>query len=148
MAKHHSMELTMPITITFDIEEASVTDSNDRTRILLAFTRFGWENIGGSCWRYPSLAGGGGHHSEDWFNQVIPALMYFRSLVVHSAMNVTQFSIDAHSEAGYRSAPAVGQPIKDGNNLALSNPNMAPGTEAALSDARLKQFVIDAANSL
>ncbi len=45
----------MPVTITFDIEDASVKDVNDRGRIYAAFQRLGWENIGGSAWRYPAL---------------------------------------------------------------------------------------------
>ena len=65
----------MPVTITFDIEDASVQDVNDRGRIYASFQRFGWENIGGSAWRYPAL--GSQNISEDWFNHVIPALMYF-----------------------------------------------------------------------
>ena len=107
----------MPVTLTFDIEDASVQDPNDRTRIQVAFLRFGWEHIGGSARRYPRL--GAAHTSEDWMNHVIPALMYFRSLVEHSGMNVTTFTLDAHSEAGYRANanPAVGQPILGGNAI-------------------------------
>jgi hypothetical protein len=41
----------MPVILTFDIEDASVRDPNDRTRIQVAFLRFGWEHIGGSAWR-------------------------------------------------------------------------------------------------
>src|SRR6266850_2463368 len=110
----------MPITMTFDIEQASVRDPNDRTRIIVAFKRFGWEHIGGSAWRYPAL--GTDHPSEDWFNHVIPALMYFRAIVEHSQMQVTQFTIDAHSEAGYRGAAAIhptGQPILSAQQIAL-----------------------------
>ncbi len=146
---HHLGEATMPITMTFDIEEASINDANDRTRINLAFERLGWENLGGSCWRYPSLGGGGAHPSEDWFNNVIPALMYFRSIVEHSGMNVTQFTIDAHSEAGYRQLPApVGQPIELGANVGLHQSAQAPNTQVILSEQRLRRFITDAANSL
>lgn len=134
----------MPITVTFDIEEASLQDPNDRGRIYAAFIRLGWENIGGSCWRYPALDKGGEHHSEDWMNHVIPALMYFRSIVEHSGMNVTQFTIDAHSEAGYRAGPpAVGQKIETAANIKYYQ-NGAP----ILSENRLKKFIADAATSL
>jgi len=85
----------MPITLTFDIENASVTDVNDRSRIIACFQRFGWEHIGGSAWRYPAL--GTSNVSEDWFNHVIPALAYFRSLVCHANLDVYNFTIDAHS---------------------------------------------------
>ena len=139
----------MPITLSFDIEQASIQDPNDRMRIELAFKRFGWEHVGGSSWRYPAL-GTDQHPSEDWFNHVIPAMMYFRSLVAHSGMNVTKFTIDAHSEAGYRgtAAPPIGQPIQAGGAVSMYAPNMAPATEAILSEQRLKQFFQAAENSL
>lgn len=139
----------MPITFSFYIEQASIDDTNDRTRIELCFRRFGWEHIGGSSWRYPAL-GTGTHPSEDWFNHVVPALMYFRSIVEHGGMNVTKFTIDAHSEAGYRSNanPAVGQPITAANLMTLYPPNLSAATEATLSATRLQQFVADAAASL
>lgn len=136
----------MPVTLTFDIENASVRDVNDRERIFQAFERLGWENIGGSCWRYPKLSNAQQHASEDWFNHVIPALMYFRALVEHSGMNVTQFTIDAHSEAGYRQGPpVVGQPIEAGANV-----TMYPSTHVAtaLSEQRLRQFISDCAGTL
>src|SRR5580692_3862224 len=104
----------MPITLTFDIDSTSVQDNNDRTRIIAAFERFGWEHIGGSAWRYPRL--GAQPPSEDWFNHVIPALMYFRCLVEHASLRVTKFAIDAHSEAGHKD-PAIGQPIKAGADI-------------------------------
>ena len=141
-------EREMPVTLTFDIEEASVTDANDRNRIQVAFLRFGWEHIGGSAWRYPAL--GAEHPSEDWMNHVVPALMYFRSIVEHSNMNVTKFTLDAHSEAGYRqhAAPPVGEPIAPGNTITMYPPGLAPASELVLSENRLKQFVTDAASSL
>ncbi len=76
--------------------------------------------------------------------------MYFRAIVEHSGMNVTKFTLDAHSEAGYRgnANPPVGQPIAAGAALNLYAPNLAANTEAILSEARLRQFVSDAANSL
>jgi hypothetical protein len=139
----------MPITLSFDIEQASVQDTNDRMRIELAFRRLGWEHIGGSSWRYPAL-GTDEHPSEDWFNHVVPALMYFRSLVSHSGMNVTKFTLDAHSEAGFRGTATlpIGQPIRTAATMTPYAPNLAPATEAILSEARLRQFFTDAENSL
>ena len=139
----------MPITLSFDIEQASIQDTNDRMRIELAFKRFGWEHVGGSSWRYPAL-GTDEHPSEDWFNHVIPAMMYFRSLVAHSGMNVTKFTIDAHSEAGYRgtAVPPIGQPIKGGADINMYAPNIAPATEAILSELRLRKFLQTAEESL
>lgn len=134
----------MPITITFDIENASVRDSNDRTRIYAAFQRLGWENIGGSAWRYPAL--GSENVSEDWFNHVIPALMYFRSMVQHASLNVTSFTVDAHSEAGYRgkAVPTIGAAIASSHDV-----EMYPSQyDAALSEVRLRRFIADSADSL
>lgn len=133
----------MPVTITFDIEDASVQDVNDRGRIYASFQRFGWENIGGSAWRYPAL--GSQNISEDWFNHVIPALMYFRSLVEHAGINVYNFTIDAHSEAGHRGKanPPLGSAIANAANIA-----MYPSAYTSLSEQRLRKFVADAALSL
>lgn len=138
----------MPITVSFDVESQSVTDPNDRTRIQVAFLRLGWEHIGGSCWRYPRL--GTINVSEDWLNHVIPALMYFRSIVEHSGMNVYRFTIDAHSEAGYRgdTNPSVGQPIQNGEQITMYATALEPGHEEKLSEDRLKKFISDAAGSL
>lgn len=136
----------MPITITYDIDDSTVHDSNDRTRIIACFQRFGWEHIGGSAWRYPAL--GSTNISEDWFNHVIPALMYFRSLVEHAGINVYNFTIDAHSEAGHRgkATPPLGEAITAGHNLVMYPAN--PSYDGVLSEARLRRFVTDAASSL
>lgn len=139
----------MPITLTFDIDQDSVQDANDRNRIILNFRRFGWEHIGGSAWRYPAL--GTTNVSEDWFNHVIPALMYFRSLVEHAGLRVYNFTLDAHSEAGHRgnANPPLGTPIQNADHILMYPPNMNdPAREAQLSEERLKRFVSDAAQSL
>ncbi len=136
----------MPITLSFDIEQASVQDPNDRTRIQIAFLRLGWEHIGGSSWRYPRI--GAEYESEDWFNHVVPALMYFRSIVEHSGMTVTRFTLDAHSEAGYRNTPTAGAPIHQADKIQMYDTDLAPEHEAKLSEERLRQFVSAAASSL
>jgi hypothetical protein len=134
----------MPITLTFDIDEASITDTNDRGRMSAAFARLGWEHIGGSAWRYPAL--GTTNASEDWLNHVVPALMYFRSLVEHANLNITKFTIDAHSEAGYRVGnPPVGAMIQHSHAIRMYA--QAPDTDV-LSEQRLRTFVADAATSL
>ena len=134
--------------VSFDIEQASVKDGNDRTRIQVAFLRLGWEHIGGSCWRYPAL--GTQHASEDWMNHVVPALMYLRSIVEHSGMNMFRFTIDAHSEAGFRGDlnPIVGQAILPSGQIVMYPTGLQPNHEDKLSEARLQQFIADAATSL
>jgi hypothetical protein len=118
-------------------------DANDRQRIIECFSRLGWEHIGGSAWRYPTL--GADHPSEDWFNHVIPALMYFRSLVTHAGIRVSKFALDAHSEAGYRHNPVepIGRPIQISQDI-----DTYPHAGIALSDERLKKFIQDCADSL
>jgi hypothetical protein len=136
----------MPITITFDIEDASISDGNDRSRIAACFRRFGWEHIGGSAWRYPAL--GTDNVSEDWFNHVVPALSYFRSLVCHANLNVYNFTIDAHSEAGHRgrAVPPLGEAIRQAADITLYP---TTGTnDAALSERRLRDFVQACADDL
>ena len=132
--------------MTFDIDSASIVDPNDRTRIIACFQRFGWEHIGGSAWRYPAL--GTANVSEDWFNHVIPALTYFRSLVCHANLDVYNFTIDAHSEAGHRgkAVPPLGQPIKQAAALTLYPAN--PAYSAALSEQRLRDFMQACADDL
>lgn len=136
----------MPITITFDIDDATVSDGNDRNRITASFRRLGWEHIGGSAWRYPAL--GTANTSEDWFNHVIPALMYFRSIVEHAGINVYNFTIDAHSEAGHRgkASPPLGEPITDSANITMYQ--TIASNDSVLSEARLRKFISDAADSL
>ena len=136
----------MPITVTFDIDDATVLDGNDRTRILTCFTRFGWERVGGSAWRYPAL--GTENVSEDWFNHVIPALMYLRSLACHANLNVYNFTIDAHSEAGHRGRadPPLGEPIRQAANIAMYD--TIPAYDGVLSEQRLQRFLQDATDSL
>jgi hypothetical protein len=42
----------MPVVLTFDIKGATTSQLN---RIQSFFQRFGWENLGGSAYRYPRL---------------------------------------------------------------------------------------------
>lgn len=129
----------MPITVTFDIDEASIHDGNDRNRILACFTRLGWERVGGSAWRYPAL--GTQNVSEDWMNHVIPALMYLRSIACHANLDIYSFTIDAHSEAGHRgrAAPPLGESITQAAAI-----RMYPTIQAydgVLSEQRLRDFI-------
>lgn len=136
----------MPITLTFDIDNKSITDTNDRTRIIACFQRFGWEHIGGSAWRYPAL--GTENVSEDWFNHVILALAYFRSIVCHGNLSVYNFTIDAHSEAGHRGGakPPLGQPIQQAADITLYPAN--PTYDGVLSEQRLRDFIQAGADQL
>jgi hypothetical protein len=118
----------------------------DYARIQVAFSRFGWEHIGGWCWRYPALSAQAA--PEDWFNQVVPALMYFRSLIEHAGIKVKKFTVDAHSEAGYRAGAGNGRGIKAADKIALAPTGLKMAQDKKLSEIRLKRFVKDAADSL
>jgi hypothetical protein len=141
----------MPITFSFDLDNNDINDPNDRTRIQVAFLRFGWEHIGGSSWRYPSLESSA-ETLEDWFNHVIPALMYFRSIAEHGQLTVTKFSLDAHSETGYKSTTIGGgirgSAILTAAAIPMFPPNLTPPREAILSEERLREFFASAADSL
>lgn len=136
----------MPITVTFDIDDNSVRDSNDRSRIYTCFARLGWEHVGGSAWRYPAL--GTENVSEDWMNHVIPALMYLRSIACHANLDVYKFTIDAHSEAGHRgrTTPALGNPIQQAGNISMYQ--VTSKTGSSLSESRLREFIQSCADSL
>ena len=81
-------------------------------------------------------------------NHVVPALMYFRSLVNHANLDAYNFTIDAHSEAGHRGRanPPRGEPIRQAAQITMYATN--PNYSGALSEQRLREFVQDAADSL
>ena len=127
----------MPITVTFDL--ASGVEANDRNRIRVAFRRFGWETIGGTAYRYPPLNPGSEYslNSEDWFNHVIPALMYMRSVIDARRIEVANFTIDAFSSTGARSG--VGPEILDAQDI-----HLAPyegGDANAVTEKRLRSWL-------
>lgn len=127
----------MPVVLTYDFDTATA-DANDRNRINTMFKRLGWENIGGSAWRYPEFTTN--HITEDWFNHAIPALMYFRSIVTDRGISVTNYSLDVQSSAGYRSAANIGQGILAQGLITMYNPNTA-SADGVLSEQRLKDWI-------
>jgi hypothetical protein len=86
----------MPVVITYELEGASPAERN---RVQCFFERLGWENLGGSSYRYPRL--GSDQPTEDWFNHVVPALMLFRASIVDGEMTLTKFTLDVQSSTGY-----------------------------------------------
>jgi len=126
----------MPITITFDLNSRT-TDGNDRTRIRLAFQRLGWETIGGTAYRYPPLnAQQAQQLPEDWFNHVVPALMYMRALIEKKRIQVENFTIDAHTSTAWHGS--AGPRILDTQSMPLAVP---PTEDAALSETRLRDWL-------
>ena len=84
----------MPVTISYDFKNAK---PNDRTYIRSMRERFGWQRLGGSVFRYPHSAASDTAVGEDWLNAVVPALMFFRSFVLHRRLRLTKFTVDASS---------------------------------------------------
>lgn len=134
----------MPITVTFDLPQN--VDANDRNRIRVAFRRLGWETIGGTAYRYPPLDPGGGNplNAEDWFNHVVPALMYMRALIEQRGIQVTNFTIDAFSSTGARAG--VGPEIQSAAAIVMTP--WAGGDANVLTENRLRTWITDCANAL
>lgn len=115
----------MPVVLTFDIEGAP---PQERNRIQSLFERLGWQNLGGSSYRYPRL--GADQPVEDWFNHVLPALMLFRAYLQKSARPLTKFTLDVQSSTGYQQAHPFGHPPRAGGNVTLyDDANAAFGKE-------------------
>ena len=96
--------------VSYNFEGA---DGVHNSRIQSMFERFGWQQIGGSCYRYPQLADV--PPVEDWLNHVIPALMLFRTYVAGHGLKMSKLTIDAHSSTGVDIEQRVGtQPFAGG----------------------------------
>lgn len=96
----------MPVVVTFDITNYK---QNDHSRLKAMFERCGWENLGGTAYRYPKL-GTADQPVEDWLNHVVPALMLFRAyLRKHQKVTLTRFTIDTNSSAGINPATNFGR---------------------------------------
>ena len=97
--------------------------------------RLGWEHLGGSAYRYPKL--GAEHPVEDWFNHVIPALMLFRTLLRDNEIEVSKFTIDVQSSAGF-SPHTFGAPPKT-----LISDDLYPTHQQAFGEKRLLDWIND-----
>ncbi|MDF9827949.1 virulence-associated protein VapD [Ereboglobus sp. PH5-10] len=109
----------MPVVLSFDLKNATSTDYG---HLQSMFERFGFENLGGSSYRYPQL---GTHpHTEDWFNHVIPALMLFRSYAVKSK-KIKKITLDIQTSTGYAPVAKFGTAPKTSSEIKFYNPNNA-----------------------
>lgn len=109
----------MPVVFTYDLAGA---ESAEHNRIQSAFERLGWQNLGGSSYRYPKL---GTHDQpvEDWFNHIIPALMLFRCYVVSSdSRNVSKFTLDVQSSSGFNPNESFGTPPQSSSGVKFYEP--------------------------
>lgn len=121
-------EGSMPVTLSYDL--GNVTP-NQRNYVRSMFERFGWKRLGGSVFRYN---GRSINHilQEDWFNDVVPAIMFFRAFALQNGIEITRFTLDAASVA--RIEPGFGRPPKTGANLILKEPTNVQSSAQALRD--------------
>jgi hypothetical protein len=103
----------MPVLLTYDFEGASTIEFN---RLQCMFERLGWENLGGSSYRYPRL-GTSDQPVEDWLNHVVPALMLFRAFAINSASELKQFTLDIQSSSGYQHSTTFGSAPFSGTDM-------------------------------
>ncbi len=124
----------MPVTFTYDVTDL---DNNDRSRIRSAFERFSWEHLGGSVFRYPRFDQQGA--IEDWLNHVIPAVMFFRSFVLHRELTLTAFTLDCQSlscfkantvNAGVGPQPSEHLPLVEPTNVQMGEQNLRDWIDA------------------
>lgn len=114
----------MAVVITFDLKNYQ---ESDHARLKSMFERFGWENLGGTAYRYPRLETDD-QPVEDWLNHVVPALMLFRAYLTNSqGVVLKRFTIDTNSSAGYNPSTGFGN-------------GPLPGKDAACYEPESKQF--------
>jgi len=123
----------MPVILTFDLEQASQAEHN---RLQSLFQRLGWEDLGGSSYRYPRL--GTKEKVEDWFNHVVPALMLFRNYLLKSNRKLTGYTLDIQSSAGYNPGRKFGKPPLSASKVSLYTP-----TRKTFGVKKLKQWLAD-----
>lgn len=122
----------MPAVITFDIAGAPPAERN---RIQSLFERLGWQNLGGSSYRYPKL-GTIDQPVEDWFNHVIPALTLFRQYLIESKRPLSCFTLDIQSTTGHNPNTGFGTPPQTGKSVKLYKP-----TNTAFGEKKLQDWI-------
>ena len=126
----------MPVMFSFDIKGAPPIERN---RIQSFFERLGWENVGGSSYRYPRL-GELDEGAEDWFNHIVPALMLFRSYVLTCRRPLRKYSLDVQSTGGYNRERQFGQPPRRANRGA-QRASLRQPTNNAFGAANLRDWL-------
>lgn len=127
----------MPVTISYEL---STDNPNERNYIRSMFERFNWKRLGGSVLRYNGKTDQQtGEKIEDWLNDVVPSLMFFRSYVLAKDITVKFFTIDAASVSFVdHNDPTMvlGALPLDGAALNLTAP-----TNSQSAEGRLREFV-------
>ena len=123
----------MAVVITYELEGADPTAHN---RVQGFFERLGWENLGGSSYRYPRL--GANQPTEDWFNHVIPALMLFRAFIVDGSTTLKKFTLDVQSSTGFNPNSGFGTPPL---STASADYKFYPASNSAFGEKKLKEWL-------
>lgn len=129
----------MPVMLSYNLDGATPPQHN---HIQSMFERLGWQNVGGSCYRFPALSVPM-DQPEDWFNSVVPALMLFRAYVLHNGLNVSKFSLDAQSSTGHDAGAGVGSAI-----AAAATANFAPNALPTFGAQNLEDWINGASASV
>jgi hypothetical protein len=116
----------MTTSLSFDISGAH---TDDRARICINFKRHGWDAIGESTWIY---------RGNDVFNEMLPALNYFKTLTAARGMDVTKYQIDANISSSYSANAGIGSPIRSAE--AMKYRDFEGGQATKLSERRLRKF--------
>jgi hypothetical protein len=122
----------MPITVSYDVTNAS---TSERNYIRSTFERFCWTRLGGSVFRYDWKDKTG---QEDWLNDVVPALMIFRSYCLAKKIKVTFFTLDTSSVTRLDmsdSEAIVGSEIESGDDKRFCTPTNSQSSEKRLRRA-------------
>lgn len=128
----------MAITISYDL---TTGNNNHRTYLRSMLERFGWARLGGSVFRYEGRSSASGSNEEDWLNDVIPALMFFRSYILKHKIKLKFFTLDTFSVSRLdHSDPQalLGEKPLSGGALKLfspSNPQSAEKTIRSFVDS-------------
>jgi hypothetical protein len=121
----------MAITVSYDL---SAADTNERNYIRSMFERFCWTRLGGSVFRYDWKDKTG---QEDWLNDVVPALMIFRSYCLAKKIKVTFFTLDSSSVTRLDTSDPqaiVGTEIENGNDKRFCEPTNQQSSERGSSE--------------
>jgi hypothetical protein len=122
----------MPITVSYDLTAATPAERN---YIRSMFERFCWTRLGGSVFRYDLKDDTG---QEDWLNDVVPALMIFRSYCLAKKIKVTFFTLDTMSVTRLDTSDpgaVVGTQIESGEGKRFCEPTNNQSSEKRLRRA-------------
>lgn len=130
----------MPVVITYEMEGGT---TSDRNRLQSMFERLGWENLGGSAYRYPRLGTTDTDQpTEDWLNHVVPALMLFRSFFVQPNKNLRKYTLDIQTSTGLNETTNLGSKPILAANLIQSN-KLYPPSQGSFGRGKLIEWFDD-----